>query len=168
MRQAVDGMLTLRASKVVVSVRKRSLMCRGKSLVSRVKPRILSPARLPVPPRRRKQPEATKPASAAQEKARRCPPQHRLFFYRLIAAQRIGLSNESYGRGGGVGRSLGVGIILGVGDNRGVEVGVGVGVRVAVGVGVGVLAPDGSLSKKASSWEIPLIVTRPSTHACRC
>jgi hypothetical protein len=34
---AVDGMLTLRASKVVVSVRKRSLMCRGKSLVSRAK-----------------------------------------------------------------------------------------------------------------------------------
>ena len=27
--QAVDGMLTLRASKVVVFVRKRSLMCKG-------------------------------------------------------------------------------------------------------------------------------------------
>ena len=34
-REAVDGMLTLRASKVVVSVRKRSLMCTGKSLARR-------------------------------------------------------------------------------------------------------------------------------------
>src|SRR5262249_21541346 len=37
-----------------------------------------------------------------------------------------------------------------------------------VGVGVGVPAPGGSLSKKVSPWETPLIVTRPSTHPTRC
>ena len=37
-----------------------------------------------------------------------------------------------------------------------------------MGVGVGVLAPGGSLSKKVSPWETPLIATRPSTHPTRC
>jgi hypothetical protein len=41
-REAVDGMLTLRASKVVVFVCWRSVICRGKSLVSRVKHWIFS------------------------------------------------------------------------------------------------------------------------------
>lgn len=68
----------------------------------------------------------------------------------------------SYGRGAGVGRSRGTGVGLGVGVAVGVEVAVG------VGVGVGVLATDGSLSKKASCCETPLMATRPSTHATRC
>ena len=37
-----------------------------------------------------------------------------------------------------------------------------------MGVGVGVPAPVGSLSKKASCWEMPLIVTRPSIHEATC
>ena len=37
-----------------------------------------------------------------------------------------------------------------------------------VGVGVGVTATDGSLSKKASCCETPLMATRPSVHEVRC
>src|SRR5438105_330106 len=41
----------------------------------------------------------------------------------------------------------------------------GVAVGVAVGVGVGVAPPPaGSLSRKTSCWDWPLIVTRPSSH----
>src|SRR5436190_15012160 len=36
------------------------------------------------------------------------------------------------------------------------------------GVGVGVTATDGSLSKKASCCETPLMATRPSVHEVRC
>lgn len=54
----------------------------------------------------------------------------------------IPISNESHGRGAGVGRDLGVGAILGVGVavtvDVAVEVGVAVDVPVAVAVGVGV------------------------------
>jgi len=62
-----------------------------------------------------------------------------------------------------------VGVTVGVGVGVGVVVGVGVGVGVgvAVGVGVGEDAPTDCLSWKASCCELPLIVTRPSTHACR-
>jgi hypothetical protein len=68
------------------------------------------------------------------------------------------------GVGVGVGVTVGVGVVVGVG----VGVGVGGGVAVAVGLGVGLAAPVDCLSWKASCWELPLMVTRPSTHACRC
>ena len=60
----------------------------------------------------------------------------------------------------------GVGVGVAVGVTVGVGVAVGVGVGVAVGVGDG--APVDCLSWKASCWEVPLMVTRPSTHAWRC
>ena len=65
---------------------------------------------------------------------------------------------------------VGVGVTVGVGVGVGVVVGVGVGVGlgVAVGVGVGEDAVTDCLSWKASCWELPLMATRPSTHACRC
>ncbi|PYK13872.1 MAG: hypothetical protein DME64_12620 [Verrucomicrobia bacterium] len=63
---------------------------------------------------------------------------------------------------------VGVGVGVAVGVTVGVAVGVGVGVGVTVGVGVGDGAPTGCLSWKASCWELPLILTRPSTHACVC
>ena len=67
---------------------------------------------------------------------------------------------------------MGVAVGVGVGVGVGVAVGVDVGVAVAVAVGVAVGVGDGALadclSWKASCWELPLTVTRPSTHACRC
>ena len=60
---------------------------------------------------------------------------------------------------------------VGVGVTVGVAVGVGIGDGVALGVGVGVgdgAAPTDCLSWKASCWELLLMVTRPSTHECRC
>ena len=45
--------------------------------------------------------------------------------------------------------------------------GVGLGVAVGVGIGVDVGVGDaiaGSLSKKASGWDWPLMATRPSTQ----
>src|SRR5207237_2811001 len=61
--------------------------------------------------------------------------------------------------------------VIGPGVGVGVGVAVGVGVGVAVGVGVGVGVPPGeigSLSWKASCWDMPLMITRPSAHAERC
>jgi hypothetical protein len=49
-----------------------------------------------------------------------------------------------------------------------VAVAVALGDAVGVGVGVGVLAVDGSLSKKASCWDVLLIATRPSIHEETC
>jgi hypothetical protein len=72
------------------------------------------------------------------------------------------------GRGHGVGRLLGGGVILGIGVTVAVGVEVGVAVGVAVGLGVGVPAELGYLSKKVSYCELPLMLTRPSTNACRC
>ena len=48
---------------------------------------------------------------------------------------------------------------MGVGLGVGVAVGVGIGVEVGVGD-----AAAGSLSKKASGWDGPLMATRPSTQ----
>jgi hypothetical protein len=50
---------------------------------------------------------------------------------------RVGLANESYGRGAGVGRDRGVGVAL-TGGTASLGVGVGVGGTGAVGVGVNV------------------------------
>ncbi len=72
--------------------------------------------------------------------------------------------------GVGVGVTVGVGLGVGVGVGVGVGGGVGVipGLMVGVGVGVAKMAELGSLSKKASCWDAPLMGTRPSTHARRC
>ena len=56
----------------------------------------------------------------------------------------------------------GVGVGVGVGDT------VGVGVVLGVAVGVGVDAPVDSISVKASCWDCPLMVTRPSSHEVTC
>ena len=70
--------------------------------------------------------------------------------------------------GVGVGVTVAVAVGVAVGVGVGVAVGVAVGLGVTVGVGVGDGAPTDCLSWKASCWELPLMVTRPSTHAWRC
>src|SRR5216110_2793181 len=76
--------------------------------------------------------------------------------------------------GVGVGVAVGVTVAVAVAVGVAVAVAVAVGVAVAVavgvdvGVGVGDAAPTDCLSWKASCWELPLMLTRPSTHACRC
>src|SRR6266566_6329456 len=71
-----------------------------------------------------------------------------------------------------VGVGLGGTVAVAVAEAVAVAVGVAVAVAVAVGVDVGVsvgdAAPPDCLSWKASCWELPLMLTRPSTHACRC
>ena len=52
---------------------------------------------------------------------------------------------------------------MGVDLSVGVAGGVGVGVDVGVGDAIAA-----SLSKKASSWDWPLMATRPSTQEVRC
>ena len=65
----------------------------------------------------------------------------------------------------------GVAVGLGLGVTLAVAVAVGVGVAVGLPVGVDVGVPPsevGSLSWKASCWELPLMALRPSTHEWRC
>src|SRR6266496_746901 len=66
----------------------------------------------------------------------------------------------------GVGVGVAVGVTVAVAEAVGVAVGVAVAVAIAVGVDVGVgvgdAAPTDCLSWKASCWELPLMLTRPS------
>ena len=67
-----------------------------------------------------------------------------------------------------VGVAVAVAVAVAVGVALGATVAVAVAVAVAVGVAVGDAALVDCLSWKASCWELPLIATRPSTHARRC